>query len=85
MRRDQIDRRAQAQRAESQQARPVAPGKVTPASKLSGHHGQPPAPSAVQMRPARNSSLEADLDAAHRGVQASPEATLPRSAERSTT
>jgi hypothetical protein len=71
MRRDQIDRRAQVQRAGSWQAPPVAPGKVTPASKLPGRRGQPPAPGAVQMRPARSSSLEADLDAAHRGVQAS--------------
>lgn len=74
MRREQIDRRAQVQRAEAPQARRVAPGKVTPTSKLSGRGGRPPAPGAVQMRAARSASLDADLDAAHRGSQASAEA-----------
>jgi hypothetical protein len=75
MRREQIDKRAQVQRAESRQAPAVAPGKATPASKLAGRRGQPSTPGAVQMRPASgSSSLDADMDAAHRGVQASLDA-----------
>lgn len=68
--REQIDKRAQVQRAENRQAPPATPGKATPASKLAGRRGQAPAGGPVQMRAASGASLDADMDAAHRGLQA---------------
>ena len=84
MRREQIDKRAQVQRAESRQAAPVIPGKATPASKLAGGRGQPSVnvvPGPVQMRAATGASLDADMDAAHRGLQATPDAPAEAATE----